>query len=59
MCSTGPVPSTQPVASDAALPFLSAAAGLLLLSSLYKVQLGELSADTNNHWTIDLDLRTG
>lgn len=54
MCSTGPVPSAQLVANDAALPFLSAAAGLLLLSSLYRLQAGELTDVSNNHWTIDL-----
>jgi hypothetical protein len=48
-CSTGPAEasSTEPE-NDAALPFLSAAAGVLLVSSLYKLQLGTLQDDQFN-----------
>lgn len=64
LCSTGPanptVPSIQTDTSrDAALPFLSAAAGLVLVVALLQMtQASEptLLTDRPNHWRIHLDL---
>lgn len=51
-CSTARVsgPAEPTPENDAALPFLSGAAGLLLLAGLYRLQLGELKNDPHNEW---------
>jgi hypothetical protein len=61
-CATGPLPES-PTASqdsgaqpdrrpDAALPFLSAAAGLLLLTALIQLEHGVFPAHQQNHWRL-------
>jgi hypothetical protein len=55
-CSTGPAPSADGQSRDAALPFLSAAAGLLLTSGLYGVSQGELAVGNLNQFCLDLSL---
>lgn len=57
-CSEGPLPPTPDVdsASDAALPFLSAGAGLLLTAGLLQLQMGDLIALPHNHWRLLLNL---
>jgi hypothetical protein len=52
-CSTGPAVPDRPDSSDAALPFLSAAAGLLLLAALLQVPDGEINSESTNHWQLD------
>jgi hypothetical protein len=52
-CSSAPLPGPPEKSPDAALPFLSAAAGLLLVASLYRLQFGDLLTDTANHWAVD------
>lgn len=52
-CSTVALETPAGTAStDAALPFLSATAALLLLSGLYRLQLGQLADETHNFWAI-------
>ena len=55
-CSSGPVDPGNASSSDAALPFLSGAAGLLLLTGLAQLQLGALPTLQRNHWRLHLDL---
>jgi hypothetical protein len=55
-CSTGTFPASDGQSRDAALPFLSAAAGLLLTSSLYRLAEGDLTAHALNHFCLDLSL---
>jgi hypothetical protein len=51
-CSTGPADPRLP-ASDAALPFLSAAAGLMLVVALAQLgERGRLLTDRHNHWRL-------
>lgn len=52
-CSTAPVTTAGGHQTDAALPFLSAAAGLLVVAALYRLQLGELAAGEPNFWGLD------
>jgi hypothetical protein len=59
-CATGPAPPASPnPGRDAALPFLSAAAGLLLASGLLQLQAGEWSRHRRNHWRIFFDESPG
>jgi hypothetical protein len=61
-CATGPLPETADVSEgsgggshrrpDAALPFLSAAAGLLLLAAMIQLEQGVISAHKANHWRL-------
>jgi molybdopterin/thiamine biosynthesis adenylyltransferase len=51
-CATVPLPGMPKPSTDAALPFLSASAALLLLSGLYRLQHGALAADPNNLWAL-------
>ena len=53
-CSTGPaVPDDAANAGDAALPFLSAAAGLMLLIAITQLHPNEaLVRDRHNHWRL-------
>ena len=44
---------TQPDNADAALPFLSAASGLMLVSALQHLQLGRFGKDKSNVWNWD------
>ena len=53
-CSAAPTATAdQPERPDAALPFLSAASGLMLVSALQSLQQGELGAGRNNIWNWD------
>ncbi len=54
MCATGPVEPTKPDSPDAALPFLSAAAGLLLAAALANLADGHIEQGMFNHWQWDL-----
>jgi hypothetical protein len=47
-CSTAVVEAEDGTSTDAALPFLSAMAGLMLTSALLRLQAGELASATNN-----------
>lgn len=50
-CSTAPVKSsTGEAGNDAALPFLSGAAGLLILAGLAQLQRGRWGDHGRNHW---------
>ena len=51
-----PVRDREP---DAALPFLSAAAGVLLLAALHRLQLGQLSTERCNAWVAYFEGRPG
>ncbi|MEV4511609.1 hypothetical protein AB0K00_21860 [Dactylosporangium sp. NPDC049525] len=55
-CSTGPAVPDQPDSPDAALPFLSAAAGLLLAAALADMPATAALAGRFNHWQFDLTL---
>jgi hypothetical protein len=58
-CSTGPV-GPEPGSGDAALPFLSAAAGLMLTVALYQLAHGEpLIAGRHNHWRMSFEHGVG
>jgi len=53
-CSTVSVgPAKEEVAGDAALPFLSAASGLMLATLLQRLHCGELTSDGCNDWRWD------
>lgn len=51
-CATVSLEKAGEPSTDAALPFLSATAGLLLLSGLYRLQLGQLATDAHNLWAV-------
>jgi hypothetical protein len=55
-CATGPVNPTQMDSPDAALPFLSAAAGLLLAAALADLPNTPVLFGQTNHWQFDLTL---
>jgi hypothetical protein len=49
-CSTGPLPvNSEDESADAALPFLSAAAGLLVVAALTQLEQGYLDQPVNQH----------
>ena len=53
-CSEGPTETNdEPSRPDAALPFLSAASGLMLVSTLQRLQLGEIGEEDCNTWRWD------
>ncbi|MGH3231597.1 MAG: ThiF family adenylyltransferase, partial [Streptosporangiaceae bacterium] len=57
-CATATAPSAGPdpdPGRDAALPFLSAAAGILLLSGLLQLQYGHWTVHDRNHWRVWFD----
>jgi hypothetical protein len=54
-CSTGEVKVPGGSKTDAALPFLSAASGLMLATALQRLQLGELANQDRNDWRWDFD----
>lgn len=68
VCRTGDLPETQLTCAsgnpnpghsegnDAALPFLSGTAGLLLLAALLQLQIGEHREGRHNHWRLHLEL---
>jgi hypothetical protein len=56
ICSTGPAQPDTKTSSDAALPFLSGAAGLLLAAGLIQLQHGILQVGPYNHWRLHLEL---
>ena len=51
-CSTGPIETGNGTSADAALPFLSASAGLILASGLLQLQAGLISNASENQWTL-------
>jgi hypothetical protein len=55
-CSTGPADVTDSKSPDAALPFLSAAAGLMLAAALAALPHGPAMTGRMNHWQLDLTL---
>jgi len=56
-CSTGPADPTDRTSGDAALPFLSAAAGLMLLIALRQLSNDDaLTRGRTNHWHLHLEL---
>lgn len=57
-CATGPTDPNNNSSPDAALPFLSAAAGLLLAAALATLPDGPATAGRYNHWHLDLTLAT-
>jgi len=52
-CSTAPISSAAEERVDAALPFLSAASGLMLATALQRLQLGVLADVPQNNWRWD------
>lgn len=52
-CSTGAVEQPAGLRSDAALPFLSAASGLMLATALQRLTTGELAEEAANCWSWD------
>lgn len=54
-CSAAEVVSDAGERSDAALPFLSSASGLMLTTALQRLQVGELEATGCNDWRWDFD----
>ena len=54
-CSTGEVPTPQGGRSDAALPFLSAASGLMLAVLMQRLQAGSLAGLDCNDWRWDFN----
>src|SRR5205823_4133791 len=55
-CSTTAVATdSDETIPDAALPFLSAASGLMLATAMQKLQSGELSNGRINNWRLDFD----
>jgi len=54
-CSSGKVEQPDGTSSDAALPFLSAASGLMLATALQRLQHGELEVGARNDWRWDFD----
>jgi hypothetical protein len=51
-CSTVSLPGSGGASTDAALPFLSATAGLLLLAGLIRLEHGGLLDDRHNLWAV-------
>lgn len=54
-CSTAEVKTSNGEKNDAALPFLSAASGLMLATALQRLQCGELPKQVGNDWRWDFD----
>ena len=53
-CSEAPLSTShQPSESDSALPFLSAGSGLMLVTALQRLQLGNWGVDRTNVWSWD------
>jgi hypothetical protein len=55
-CSTSPINPTLHDSPDAALPFLSGAAGLLLAAALSDLSNSAVLRGPTNHWQLDLTL---
>jgi hypothetical protein len=55
-CATGPAEPEEPNSPDAALPFLSAGAGLLLAAALADLPDSAALTARVNHWQLDLTL---
>src|SRR5204863_6680779 len=55
-CATGPTVPEEPNSPDAALPFLSAGAGLLLAAALADLPNSAALTARVNHWQLDLTL---
>lgn len=59
-CSEGPASPSDRDSADAALPFLSATAGLMLCTALLDLSSGRRVLDgRTNHWLVHLELPTG
>jgi hypothetical protein len=54
-CSTAVIPTSEESSSDAALPFLSGSAGLLLASTLWRMAAGQAPITRENHWSLHFD----
>ena len=52
-CGEAPIRVGGTTVADAALPFLSAGAGLMLASTLQRLQLAKFGADKTNRWSWD------
>jgi hypothetical protein len=60
LCSEGPARPSDPGDGDAALPFLSATAGLVLCAALIDLGSdGRILDERTNHWLIHLELPIG
>lgn len=60
LCSEGPTNPVDPDSGDAALPFLSAMAGLMLCTALLDLGSGRRVLDGRaNHWLVHLELPAG
>ncbi|CCH75152.1 hypothetical protein BN11_520027 [Nostocoides australiense Ben110] len=60
LCSEGPANPSDQDSDDAALPFLSATAGLMLCTALLDLSSGRRVLDgRTNHWLVHLELPTG
>lgn len=60
LCSEGPVNPSDQDSGDAALPFLSAASGLMLCAALLDLALDRRLLDgRTNHWLVHLELPVG
>jgi hypothetical protein len=55
-CATAPAVPETAGSSDAALPFLSAAAGLMLAAAIAELPRSAALAGDRNHWQLDLTL---
>lgn len=49
-CSTESIPTPDGGSVDAALPFLSAASGLMLVTAMHRLQAGDLADEPRNRW---------
>jgi hypothetical protein len=56
-CSTSPIEIASETV-DAALPFLSGAAGVLLVTAMHRLTAGDIKHDSVNHWQLRLDTNT-
>jgi hypothetical protein len=52
-CSTGTIESAAGTTTDAALPFLSAASGLMLATALQRLECEEFARENRNDWRWD------
>jgi molybdopterin/thiamine biosynthesis adenylyltransferase len=62
LCASAPIQNgaehheEAELGKDAALPFLSAAAGMLLLAGLFQLQHGQWTTHRQNHWRVFFDV---
>jgi hypothetical protein len=56
-CSAGPAKPEETASSDAALPFVSSMAGLMLATALLRLDPpGPFLSTPDNHWQLDMTL---